>query len=240
MSADDKKSGPKGTAKAKRKAAPYDYRIPAGSRWAGLWKMWAALGVVGLALSGVGYVSDPKRFAFSYLFAFMVALSVALGSLFFIIIERLTSAYWSVAVRRIAEFFASGFPALLVLFAPILLCMGSLFPWLHDGSEAASTEQHETSSLIEPLIGVAHAQDHPPSPPQHAAAPGQGPSGGPHHGEGNQVPGQPGTHPPGHPPTTGSVGHAPGSGGSGNHMPPPGHAAPSRAEGAGSVDEAAI
>jgi len=93
------------TKKAKS-AAAFDYRIPTDSRWAGLWKIWAGVGVVGLLLAGVGYATDPTRFAFSYLFAFICALTVALGSLFFIIIERLTSAGWSVAVRRIAEFFA--------------------------------------------------------------------------------------------------------------------------------------
>lgn len=150
--------------KPKKASPPFDYRIPAGSRWAGMWKVFAGIGGVGLALSGAGYAVDPKRFAFSYLFAFMCALSIALGSLFFIIVERLTSAGWSVAIRRIAEFFASGFPALVVLFLPILACMGSLYPWLHEGAEAKG-ESHETaaSSFMAPLVGVAHAEEHDPA-----------------------------------------------------------------------------
>lgn len=149
------------------RAARFDYRIPRGSRWAGLWKVFGGVGAVGLLLAGVGYSLDPQRFAFSYLFAFICALSLALGSLFFIIVERLTSASWSVSVRRLAEFFATGFPALALLFLPIILCMGTLFPWLHEGG--AKAEQHETSSLelASPLIGVAHAQSAPP--PAHAA-----------------------------------------------------------------------
>jgi hypothetical protein len=165
MSTADKK------AKEGTKAA-FDYRIPAGSRWAGLWKLFAALGVGGLALSGVGYAIDADRFAFSYLFAFACALSVGLGSLFFIIVERLTSANWSVSTRRLAEFFASGFPALAALFIPVVLCMGTLFPWLHEGHGDKAAE-HETSSLEigNPLLGVAHAQGQPPAPAPHPATP---------------------------------------------------------------------
>jgi len=177
MSADDKdqKKSSSEAAVRKAKAGPtktkkdhalpaFDYRIPTGSRWAGLWKIWAGVGAVGLLLAGVGYATDPTRFAFSYLFAFICALSVALGSLFFIIIERLTSAGWSVAVRRIAEFFASGFPALVVLFVPVILSMGALFPWLHEGPHeaGAATEHHETS-LLDPLITSAHAQERDPA-----------------------------------------------------------------------------
>jgi hypothetical protein len=174
MSAEDKKKSASepGAKKAKkaRAAAAFDYRIPADSRWAGLWKIWAAVGVVGLVLAGVGYATDETRFAFSYLFAFICALTLALGSLFFIIIERFTSAGWSITVRRIAEFFASGFPALVVLFVPVLLCMGSLFPWLHEGKEAKA-EHHETS-LLDPLITSALAEEHAPgSPPAHPPPP---------------------------------------------------------------------
>ncbi len=184
----------KGAAVGSREKAKgaFDYRIPAGSPWAGRWKVFAGVGAVGLVLAGVGYATDPQRFAFSYLFAFVCALSLALGSLFFIIVERLTSAHWSVAVRRLAEFFASGFPALAVLFLPVLLCMGTLFPWLHEAG-AEKAEQHESSlELSNPLIGVAHAQGHaPPSPAaQHAEPPhvlGHGPADRAHAGEPNEA-----------------------------------------------------
>ncbi len=136
----------------KKQKAP-DYRIPEGSGWAGLWKVFAGVGGAGLALAAVGYATDPHRFAFSYLFAFICALTVALGSLFFIIVERLTSAFWSVSVRRIAEFFASGFPALVVLFIPVVISMGTLFPWLHE-----APSEHEARAPLA-LIKEAHADE---------------------------------------------------------------------------------
>jgi len=190
--ATDKPAKPK-----KKKAAPaFDYRIPAGSAWAGIWKIFAGLGVIGLGLSGVGYSMDSGRFAFSYLFAFMCALSLALGSLFFIIVERLTSAGWSVAVRRLAEFFASGFPILVVLFVPVVLCAGTLFPWLHEAHEAkagAPAEHHESSmrggsdgtgTSVDPLAPVTRTQDRTAQapPPGHPA---------PRHVDGSHVEGRP-------------------------------------------------
>ena len=127
---------------------PVGYRIPNGSRWTVLWKGSASVGVAGLALAGLGYAVDARRFAFSYLFAFVCALSLALGSLFFILVERLTSAAWSITVRRLAELFASGFPALLVLFIPVVLCMGSLFPWLHEGGAAVAEPRESASAEV--------------------------------------------------------------------------------------------
>lgn len=128
--------------------------------WAGAWKIFAGVGALGVLASGFGYTVDPKRFAFSWLFAFVSFLSIALGCIFFVLVQRLTSAGWSVTVRRIAEFFAYGILALIPLFIPILLSMGNLFPWLGDhgaaGHGAAAAEKHGSISLITP----AYAQDH--------------------------------------------------------------------------------
>ena len=83
-----------------------DYRIPASSAWAGRWKLSLGAGVLGAIASVIAWRSDPTRFAFAYLFAFFVVMTITFGSFFFIIIERLTGAGWSVSSRRVAEFFA--------------------------------------------------------------------------------------------------------------------------------------
>lgn len=105
----------------------------AGSSWAGAWKKAAAVGAVGMALSAYGATSDPVRFGYSYLFAFFAILSVALGALFFVLVQHLTGAAWSVTVRRGSECLMRGLPAFLVLVVPVLLCTRSLYPW--DGAE---------------------------------------------------------------------------------------------------------
>ncbi len=132
----------------------------AGSSWAGAWKVFAGMGVLGLVGAGVGYASDPRRFAFSWLFAFVTVLTVALGALFFVLIQHLTSAGWSVTVRRTAEFFALGLVALVPLFVPVLASMNHLFPWLghhsHESGHASGPARHSTLDL--PFVKPAYAQ----------------------------------------------------------------------------------
>ncbi len=138
-------------------ARKLEFRIPESSAWAGYWKIFAGVGVLGLAAAGYGYTLDPQRFSFSYLFAFFLFLTLALGGTFFVLVERLTSAHWSVTVRRTAEFFMGGMPILAALFLPIMTpsVMGHLFPWIQHG------EEHHASAG---LINEAHAQHAPPPP----------------------------------------------------------------------------
>ncbi len=76
------------------------YRIPEGSPWANAWKVSAVLGLIGAVAAAVGYVGDPHRFAFSYMFAFVALLTVGLGALFFVITTHLTLGSWAVTLRR--------------------------------------------------------------------------------------------------------------------------------------------
>jgi hypothetical protein len=107
-----------------------DFRIPAKSRWAGSWKVVGAIGVVGLLGAAYGYKVDPDRFAFSYLFGLFVPLSLALGSLFFVMVQYITKASWGVTVRRVAEMFMRPMPIFAILVIPLVLLLPHLFPWL--------------------------------------------------------------------------------------------------------------
>jgi hypothetical protein len=118
-----------------------EYRIKPGSAWSGSWKTAAAVGVVGAALAGWGFTADKERFAFAYLFAFFVALSVPLGSMFFVLVLHVTKAAWGVTVRRTAELFMRPMYLFAVLAIPLVFCIPQLFPWA-DG-KAAHHEQHE-------------------------------------------------------------------------------------------------
>ncbi len=154
-----------------------DYRIPASSGWAGAWKIAAGIGVVGLGGAFAGYSMDSKRFAFSYLFAFFVGLTLAFGSMFFVLVERLTAASWSVSVRRTAELFASSVPVFFLLFLPILLMPKmheALYPWMNGKAEPA-------------LESTAHADEPPAAPP--GAPPMMHPGGGAHSGARGLPPG---------------------------------------------------
>src|SRR5688572_28982571 len=76
--------------------------------------------VLGLILAGVGYVTDHHRFAFSYLTGFAWVTTIGLGALFFILIQHLTKAGWSVAARRHMEWVSTILPVAAVLFVGVV------------------------------------------------------------------------------------------------------------------------
>jgi len=145
-------------------ATAREYRINASSPWAGAWKGTAAVGVVGLAIAAFGYKTDPARFAFAYLFGYFVALSLALGSLFFVLTLYMTKASWGVTSRRVAELFMRPMGVLVLLVIPLVPMVPQLFPWAgakHAEIEAAAegsaekTGAHEKASPLAEARGIA-------------------------------------------------------------------------------------
>lgn len=113
------------------------------------------LGVVGLgaaAAMGVAKHDHLASFLFSYQVAFCYFLAIALGGLFFVTLQHLTKAGWSVVVRRLAEIIAGTLPVMFLLFLPVLLITLSgnhaLFEWA-DPKIAAKDEliSHKTPFL---------------------------------------------------------------------------------------------
>ena len=94
------------------------------------------IGGVALLLAGwaIGSSAVNARFGMSaYLTAFIFCLTIALGSLFFVLIQHLVRAGWSVIVRRIAELFMMMVIPLGILFLPVLATLlfgnGTLYNW---------------------------------------------------------------------------------------------------------------
>ncbi|MCC6124862.1 MAG: quinol:cytochrome C oxidoreductase [Pirellulales bacterium] len=84
-------------------------------------------GGLGLAGLGIGFALGWNRadnlqyFLHSYLWNYCFVLGIALGALFFVLLQHATRAGWSVTVRRLAEFLTAPFGLLAVLFLPILI-----------------------------------------------------------------------------------------------------------------------
>jgi hypothetical protein len=102
--------------------------------------LWNKLHIIGgvLALGGLGGAfamkgDDPAGFWHSYLTAFMFVLSLGLGGLFFVIVQHVVRAGWSVVVRRVAESVAITLPV-IGLFGFLIVYMGAhdLYAWTHD------------------------------------------------------------------------------------------------------------
>jgi hypothetical protein len=89
------------------------------------------IGAAGLALSAVGYFTDPRQTMFSYLTAFMFFVSFALGGLFFTMLHHLVDAKWSMVIRRLSESLMATMPLMFLLFIPIALGIHELYEWSH-------------------------------------------------------------------------------------------------------------
>lgn len=90
-----------------------------------------AVGIVALIASFVGYFLDHDQFFFSYLTSFSFYSSIALGALFFVMLQHLTRSHWSVVLRRIPESISANLPIWALFIIPVLLGMHSLYHWTH-------------------------------------------------------------------------------------------------------------
>jgi hypothetical protein len=120
------------------------------------------VGIIAAFVLALIFEQSVKRFFFAYLVSFAFFLSLSLGGLFFVILQHLTKAAWSVNVRRIPEWLAASMPILALLATPIaisvLLHRTDLYPWAGppeartaevaktEGAPAASTEAKADSN----------------------------------------------------------------------------------------------
>ncbi len=108
------------------------------------WLVPITLGIGALVISAIAWVTDPEQFYFSYLIGWIFCVSVSLGGLFFVLIQHLTQAKWSVVIRRISEALIWSFPLLVLLGIPLLFGLHDLYHWTHlELFDPASTSYDE-------------------------------------------------------------------------------------------------
>lgn len=112
--------------------------IPDGHSFTKLPIIWGIIGLVGL---GGGWVvaGDGHHFAPSFLVAFLFGLSIALGALFFTMVQFASRAGWSVVVRRTAENLAAPLWVFAILFVGVYVFRDYLFShWITVTPETTS------------------------------------------------------------------------------------------------------
>ncbi len=95
------------------------------------------IGLVGIAASIAGYLSDPRAATESYLLAFIYWIAFPLGSLGLMMVHHLSGGGWGMPVRRIFEAAARTLPFMALLGIPILLGMGHIYEWTDAARVAA-------------------------------------------------------------------------------------------------------
>ena len=113
---------------------PEQATIPPGHAWNRIpviASVFALLGAVACAILGAG---NPKQFFFSWLVSFLFFLSLALGGLFFVLIQYAVQGGWGIVLRRIGETIFATIPVMAALFVPVVLGLHDLFEWAHPGA----------------------------------------------------------------------------------------------------------
>jgi hypothetical protein len=112
---------------------PDQIELKKGSLWQKLPLIGGGLAVLGLGGAWTMKAADPGHFWHAYLTAFMFTLALGLGGLFFVVVQHVVRAGWSIVVRRIAENVMITLPV-TALFGFLIVYLGAhdLYEWTHD------------------------------------------------------------------------------------------------------------
>jgi hypothetical protein len=108
--------------------------IPPGHSWNRIPAIGTACALLGAAGCAILGPANPKQFFFSWLMSFLFFLSLALGALFFVLIQYATQGGWGIVVRRIGETVFATIPLMAVLFVPLLFGLNDLYSWSVPGA----------------------------------------------------------------------------------------------------------
>lgn len=89
----------------------------------------ATVGVLGCI---AGLLIDPRTMAASYLAAWTAASAVPIGAVAVLMIAYLVRAGWTVDLNPLLSRAALTIPVFAVLFIPVLIGMGAIYPWAGD------------------------------------------------------------------------------------------------------------
>ncbi len=99
--------------------------------WLGSAAVTAVVGIGGALALAMATEHGWDRLLETYLISYSLFLALTLGALFFVMLQHVTRAGWSVVIRRIAEAMATNFWLMAVLVIPIVLGMHHLYHWSH-------------------------------------------------------------------------------------------------------------
>jgi hypothetical protein len=108
----------------------HTFRLDA-ALWTRVRNSLAFIALVSWLAVAVGWIVQPDKFYPSYLVGFLMAVSIPLGALFFVMVQYLTGSAWSVPMRRIAETLAVSIPICGILFIPVAFGIPTLYSWSH-------------------------------------------------------------------------------------------------------------
>jgi hypothetical protein len=124
--------------------------IPPGHAWNRIPIIAAVCALLGAVACAILGAANPRQFFFSWLVSSLFFLSLALGALFFVLIQYAAQGGWGIVVRRIGETIFCTLPVMAALFLPVLLGLHDLYEWSH----AEAVEQDALLRWKAPFLNV--------------------------------------------------------------------------------------
>jgi hypothetical protein len=115
------------------------------------------VGVAGIGLSVIGWMTSPDQFFRSYLMGYLFWFGIALGSLPLVMLQHLTGGAWGLAIRRLLEAGTRTLPFMVLLFVPIVLGMHSIYSWTHPDLVAADEVLRHKAPYLNRAFWIARA-----------------------------------------------------------------------------------
>jgi len=115
---------------------PEQATIPPGHPWNRIPAIAAVCALLGTVACAILGTANPKQFFFSWLVSFLFCLSLALGALFFVLIQYAAQGGWGIVLRRIGETIFATLPVMAALFVPVVLGLRDLYSWSAPGAAA--------------------------------------------------------------------------------------------------------
>ncbi|HLL06885.1 MAG TPA: hypothetical protein VK539_40295 [Myxococcaceae bacterium] len=88
------------------------------------------LGILGMVLTGVGFVTNAKATAHAYLIAFCYWVGISVASLLMVAIFHTAKAKWTTVLRRAMETMAIAVPIFFLLGLVLVPFLKHLYPWM--------------------------------------------------------------------------------------------------------------
>ena len=103
-------------------------------------------------MSGDGF----QRFSLSYVTAYMWVLAICLGGLFWVTLQNLVNAHWSIVLRRVGELVAAQAPLMGLLALPIVVPIftghSSIYIWSNHEAVHSNHMLHHKAAYLNPTF----------------------------------------------------------------------------------------
>ena len=114
-------------------------------------------GVACLAAAAIWGVASPEAFFPVYLFAFIFWASLPLGAACMLMLHLLVGGRWGWSLRGPIERAVSTIPALLLLFAPIMFGLPTLYLWARSAALADHPDVAAKAAYLNPIFFLGRA-----------------------------------------------------------------------------------